>query len=95
MTKEEINALIEKMDLLTKPYAVLVNPADKEIIEAALKQIEEGKLYKVCETEYVEKGQAVLIDRNKMEEWKKPKIDFSHEFPWANNSFGYTWSDLE
>ena len=95
MKKEDFDALIEKMDLLTKPYAVFVNPADKKTIEAALNSIDEGKLYKVCETEYVEKGQVVLMDRNKLEEWKRPKIDFSHEFPWANNSFGYTWSDFE
>ena len=90
MTKEDFNALIKKMDLLTKPYAVFVNPADNEIIEAALKQIDERKLYKVYEDECVEKGQVVLMDRNKLEEWKRPKIDFSHKFPWANNSFGYT-----
>lgn len=92
MTKEEFDALIEKMDLLTKPYAVFVNPADKKTIEAALKQIDEGKLYKVCEGEFVEKGQAILIDRNKLEEWKKPIINFSHDVPWANH---YTWSDFE
>ncbi len=85
MTKEDFDALIEKMALFTKPYAVFVNHADKEIIEAALNSIEEGKLYKVCETEYVEKGQAVLIDRNKLEEWKRPKIDFSHDVPWDNH----------
>lgn len=83
MTIEEIKQALHKADLALRPNIVFVNPSDAKTIKDALPEIDKKIVIK--ETEFVEQGKAYVIDRRKWDEWDK----------WANNDFGYTWSELE
>lgn len=80
MTVEEIKRALHKADLALRPNIVFVNPSDAKVIKETLPEIE--KTIVVQETEAIESGKAAVINREKLEKW-------------ANNDFGYTWSELE
>lgn len=80
MSIEEIKQTIHKADLALRPNIVFVNPSDAKTIKDALPEIE--KTIVIQETETIESGKAVVMEREKLEKW-------------ANNDFGYTWSELE
>lgn len=80
MTVEEIKRALHKADLALRPNIVFVNPSDAKVIKETLPKIE--KTIVVQETEAIESGKAAVINREKLEKW-------------ANNDFGYTWSELE
>ena len=80
MTLEDIKKTIHKMDLLKRPWIVFANPTDAKAIKESLPRIEEEIV--IQETESVEQGKAVAVKREEFEKW-------------ANNDFGYTWSELE
>lgn len=80
MTIEEIKRALHKADLALRPNIAFVNPSDAKVIKETLPKIE--KTIVVQETEAIESGKAAVINREKLEKW-------------ANNDFGYTWSELE
>lgn len=80
MTVEEIKRALHKADLALRPNIVFVNPSDAKTIKDAVPEIDKKIVIK--DTEFIEQGKAYVIDRRK---WDK----------WANNDFGYTWSELE
>lgn len=80
MTIEKIKQVLHKADLALRPNIVFVNPADAKTIKEALPEIE--KTIVIKETENIEKGKAAVMNRETLEKW-------------ANNDFGYTWSELE
>lgn len=80
MDKDDILQAVHKLDLLKRPWIVFAHPSDAKAIKEALPRIEEEVV--IEETEIVEQGKAVAIKREEFEKW-------------ANNDFGYTWSDLE
>lgn len=80
MTLEDIKKTLHKLDLLKRPWIVFAHPSDAKAIKEALPRIEEEVV--IEETENVEQGKAVAVKREEIEKW-------------ANNSFGYTWSELE
>ena len=80
MTLKDIKETLHKLDLLKRPWIVFAHPSDVKAIKEAFPRIEEEVVIK--ETENVEQGKAVAVEREEFEKW-------------ANNSFGYTWSELE
>ena len=80
MTIEEIKQALHKADLALRPWIVFASPSDAKAIKEALPRIEEEVV--IQESECIEQGKAVAIKREKFEKW-------------ANNNFGYTWSELE
>ena len=80
MTIDEIKQAIHKADLQIRPNIIFVNPLDVEAIKEALPEIENAMV--IHETEAIESGKAAVINRETYEKW-------------ANNDFGYTWSELE
>lgn len=80
MTEDDILQAVHKLDLLKRPWIVFAHPNDAKAIKEALPRIEEEVV--IEETESVEQGKAVAVKREEFEKW-------------ANNDFGYTWSELE
>ena len=80
MTIDEIKQALYKADLALRPNIVFVNPSDAKTIKDALPEIE--KTIVIQETEAMESGKAAVMNRETLEKW-------------ANNDFGYTWSELE
>ena len=80
MMIEEIKRALHKADLALRPNIVFVNPKDAKTIKDAFPEIEETIV--IQETKAIESGKAAVINREKLEKW-------------ANNDFGYTWSELE
>ena len=80
MTKDDILQAIHKFDLIQRPYIVLIHPSDAKAIKEVFPEIEEKVVLR--EDVCVEQGKMYAVQR---EEYEK----------WANNDFGYTWSELE
>ena len=80
MTIEEIKQALHKADLALRPNIVFVNPSDAKAIKEAYPEIE--KMIVMQEVESIESGKAFTMKREAYEKW-------------ANNDFGYTWSELE
>lgn len=79
-TIEKIKQALHKADLALRPNIVFVNPSDAKTIKDALPEIEKSIV--IQETEAMKSGKAVVMNRGRLEKW-------------ANNDFGYTWSELE
>lgn len=77
---EEIKRALYKVDLVLRPKIVFMNPLDAKTIKDAFPEIE--KMIVIQETEAIESGKAVVMNRETLEKW-------------ANNDFDYTWSELE
>ena len=67
MTIEEIKQALHKADLQLRPNIVFVNPSDAKAIKEALPEIE--KTIVIQETETIESGKAIAIEREKLEAW--------------------------
>lgn len=67
MSIEEIKQAIHKADLQLRPWIVFANPIDAKAIKEALPRIEEEVV--IQETESIECGKAIAIERKKLEEW--------------------------
>lgn len=80
MSIEEIKRALYKADLALRPKIVFMNPLDAKTIKDTFPEIE--KTIVIQETEALESGMSVAMDRKDLEKW-------------ANNDFGYTWSELE
>ena len=73
MTFEEIKQAIHKADLTLRPWIVFASPSDAKAIREALPRIEEEVVIK--ETEAIESGKAIAIEREKLEVWTYGSVD--------------------
>lgn len=73
MTIEEIKQALHKADLALRPWCVFANPTDAKAIREALPRIEEEVV--IQETEAIESGKAIAIERKKLEEWSFGNVD--------------------
>jgi len=67
MSIEEIKQAIHKADLQLRHWIVFANPIDAKAIKEALPRIEEEVV--IQETDAVESGKTIVIERKKLEEW--------------------------
>lgn len=67
MTIEEIRQVIYKADVALRPLIVFVSPSYAKALKKALPKIEEKVV--IQETEFVENGKAVVVERKKLEAW--------------------------
>ena len=97
ITKEELEKAIHKVDLIQHPFILLVNPSEEDRFKEALKNTEFEDKVIVQPYNAVEEGKAIMIDRKKLEDSALTTVnyDFGKDITCANNSFGYTWSELE
>lgn len=95
MNAEDLKLFMHKADLMLRPYILTVNPSEEDKFKQALKDTEYEHIIIIQPDSAVEMGKAFLIDRKKLEDSALPKINFECDKTWANNSFGYTWSELE
>ena len=73
MTLEEIKRALHKADLALRPNVVFVNLSDAKAIKEALPEIE--KTIVIQETEAIESGKAIAIEREKLEAWTYGNVD--------------------
>ena len=73
MTIEEIKQALHKADLALRPNIVFVNPKDAKAIKEALPEIE--KTIVIQETDAIESGKAIAIEREKLEAWTYGDVD--------------------
>lgn len=73
MTIDEIKQAIHQADLALRPNIVFVNPSDGKAIKEALPEIE--KTIVIQETEAIESGKAIVIEREKLEAWTYGNVD--------------------
>ena len=73
MTIDEIKQALYKADLALRPNIVFVNPSDAKTIKDALPEIE--KTIVIQETEAIESGKAIAIEREKLEVWTYGNVD--------------------
>lgn len=67
MTIDEIKQALHKADLQLRPWIVFASPSDAKAIKEALLRIEEVVV--IQETEAIENGKAIAIEREKLEAW--------------------------
>lgn len=67
ITIEEVKQVLHKSDLQLRHWVVFANPKDAKAIKEALPRIEEEVV--IQETEAIEIGKAIAIEREKLEEW--------------------------
>ena len=67
MTIDEIKQAIHKADLALRPWIVFASPSDAKAIREALPRIEEKVV--IQETDVIESGKAIAIEREKLEVW--------------------------
>lgn len=67
MTIDEIKQAFHKADLMLRHWIVFASPSDAKTIKEALPRIEEEVI--IQETEAIESGKAIAIEREKLEEW--------------------------
>ena len=89
ITKEDIENTIHNLDLIQRPYILLVNPSEEDKFKEVLKGTEFEEKVIVQPDSVVEVGKAIIMDRKKLEDWGTPevKFDFGKDIPWN------TWSD--
>lgn len=75
-TAEELREAVARVDVMLRPYAVVCNPINADIIEK-----EFGKQYKVLATPVCEEGMGYLIDRKQFDILTqiKPLEDFPND----------------
>ena len=73
MSIEEIKQAIHKADLTLRPWVVFASPSDARAIKEALPRIEEEIV--IQETEAIENGKAIAIERKKLEAWTYGNVD--------------------
>ena len=73
MTIEEIKQALHKADLQLRPWIVFASPSDAKAIREALPMIEEEVV--IQETDAIESGKAIAIERKKLEAWTYGNVD--------------------
>lgn len=73
MKIDEIKQTLHKADLVLRPWIVFANPTDVKAIREALPRIEEEVL--IQETNAIESGKAIAIEREKLETWIYENVD--------------------
>lgn len=67
MDINDLKAALSKLDLLLKPYAMYVNPRNKEIILKALEDLGNlGDKFLVIDTDFVELDKVYIIKRDSL-----------------------------
>lgn len=64
----EIKHTLERLDLKIRPKALVINPADRNLLIEAIPDLEER--VKIYESNIVIKGTAYLMDREYIEKWR-------------------------
>lgn len=64
-TAEELREAVARVDIALRPYAIVCNPENAELIK---KEFEDK--YKIVATPFVEEGKAYLINREQFEKWE-------------------------
>lgn len=64
-TAEALRKAATRVDIALRPYAVVCNPKNAELIK---KEFEDE--YKIVVTPFVEENKAYLIDREQFEKWE-------------------------
>lgn len=97
ITKADFEKAIHEVELYLKPYMLFVNPSQEETFKQLLKGEEFEDIFIIQPNSAVEVDKAYVMDRKQLEDWGKleVKFDFEHDKTWANNSFGYPWSEME
>lgn len=73
ITIDEIKQVIYKADLALRPWIVFASSSDAKAIREALPRIEEEVV--IQETEAIESGKAIAIEREKLEAWTYGDVD--------------------
>lgn len=73
MSIDEIKQAMHKADLQLRPWIVFANPSDARSIREALPRIEEEVV--IQETDAIESGKAIAIEREKLEAWTYGTVD--------------------
>lgn len=73
---EEINKTIHRLDLIDRPYILFTNPANKQICEQCLKQINLYDRYIIKETHAIDRDQIVVMKRENLEKMSLMPIKF-------------------
>lgn len=73
MNIEAIKQALHVADLKLRPWIVFANPSDAKAIREALPRIEEEVV--IQETEAIESGKAIAIEREKLEVWTSGNVD--------------------
>ena len=73
MTIEEIKQALHRADLALRPWIVFASPSDARAIREALPRIEEEVV--IQETDAIESGKAIAIEREKLEAWTYGSVD--------------------
>ena len=72
-TKQELQDALQKMDLLIHPYIIFCNPNDKELVQEA--NIAIGDKAIIEEIPWMESGEIILADRDKIENYYKDMFE--------------------
>ena len=67
LTSEEIKQVIHRLDLIQRHWIIFINPIQAKALKTAFPRIEDEVV--IQETENVEVGKAIAIERKKLEEW--------------------------
>lgn len=73
MSIEEVKQALHKADLALRPWIVFASPSDAKAIKEALPRIEEE--FVIQETEAIESGKTIAIEREKLEAWIYGNVD--------------------
>lgn len=72
MTREELKNYIHEMDILMRPVALFINPADESIIKEALRATKKEDAFLIEITEHVTKGKIIAMKREELEKYYYP-----------------------
>lgn len=67
ITIDDIKQALHKADLSMRSWIIFINPVQAKALRVTLPKIEEEVV--IQETEFVEIGKAIVIEREKMKEW--------------------------
>lgn len=84
---EDVKRAIHRVDLLMRPYVVFMHPDDYENIVAMYPDFETD--YQVEKVAWQEKGKCVLMKREELEKWAKPRFDGLFEEQQGENTQKY------
>lgn len=69
-TTEKLQEVIKRMDKSLRPYALFVNPRDKDMIDAVREEFPAlMAAYVVILTPSIEEGKMAIVEREEMESW--------------------------
>lgn len=75
--QEIVKEAVHKIDLIKRPYAMFINPRNKDQIEKVKREFPDlMEAYVIIEAQGVKEGDIVVVEREEMEGWliaKPPK----------------------